>query len=63
MAYGHAERNLALIRRLEAETEQLIRNLEHPVPGQSALPLDAAGSMDAAACNAAARLRVGQDTR
>jgi hypothetical protein len=31
MAYGHAERNLAVIRRLEAETEQLIRSLEQPI--------------------------------
>lgn len=35
MAYGHAERNLAVIRRLEAETgtetEQLIRSQEQPV--------------------------------
>lgn len=60
MAYGHAERNLALIRRLEAETEQLIHNLEHSVPGQSALPRDADSSMDATACDAGDRLRVGQ---
>jgi hypothetical protein len=36
MTYGHAERNLAVIRRLEAETEQLILSLEYPVPEQSA---------------------------
>jgi hypothetical protein len=35
MAYGHAERNLIAIRRLEAETEQLMRSLEHPVSDQS----------------------------
>jgi hypothetical protein len=29
MSYGHAERNLALIRQLEAETRQLLDNLCH----------------------------------
>lgn len=39
MAYGHAERNLAVIRRLEAETEQLIRSQERqPVADESAWP-------------------------
>ena len=32
MAYGHAERNLALIRQLEAETRQLLGR--HPQPDQ-----------------------------
>ena len=36
MAYGHAERNLALIRQLEAETRQLLEGLDHPDPEQSA---------------------------
>ena len=36
MTYGHAERNLALIRQLEAETRQLLENLEQPDAGQSA---------------------------
>jgi hypothetical protein len=63
MAYGHAERNLALIRRLEAETEQLIHSLEHPVPGQSAVSREAVGSMDAAACAAGASPWAGQDVR
>jgi hypothetical protein len=27
MAYGHAERNLAAVRRLEAETQELLSNL------------------------------------
>ena len=36
MAYGHAERNLALLRRLEAETQQLLENLNQPDPEQSA---------------------------
>ena len=36
MAYGHAERNLALLRQLEAETRQLLESLERPDPEQSA---------------------------
>ena len=36
MAYGHAERNLALIRQLEAETRQLLESLDQPDPEQSA---------------------------
>jgi len=36
MAYGHAERNLALIRLLEAETRQLLTSLSQPDPEQSA---------------------------
>jgi hypothetical protein len=31
MSYGHAERNLAQIRRLEAETRQLAGNLAQPM--------------------------------
>jgi hypothetical protein len=31
MSYGHAERNLAQIRRLEAETRQLIDDLVQPI--------------------------------
>jgi hypothetical protein len=37
MAYGHAERNLALIRQLEAETRQLLDNspgLDHEQPAR-----------------------------
>ena len=34
MAYGHAERNLALIRRLEAETRKLLGSL---APGATQL--------------------------
>ena len=30
MAYGHAERNLAVIRRLEAETRLLLMSLNQP---------------------------------
>jgi hypothetical protein len=36
MAYGHAERNLALIRELETETRQLLENLNQPDAEQSA---------------------------
>ena len=36
MAYGHAERNLALIRQLEAETRQLLESLDQPDSEQSA---------------------------
>jgi|HubBroStandDraft_6_1064221.scaffolds.fasta_scaffold2034312_1 hypothetical protein len=37
MAYGHAERNLALIRQLEAETRQLLESLNQPDAEQSAV--------------------------
>ena len=37
MGYGHAERNLALIRQLEAETRELLGTLDHPDPERSAL--------------------------
>jgi hypothetical protein len=36
MVYGHAERNLALLRQLEAETRQLLESLDQPDPEQSA---------------------------
>jgi len=36
MTYGHAERNLALLRQLEAETRQLLESLHQPDPEQSA---------------------------
>jgi len=32
MAYGHAERNLALLRQLEAETRQLLESVDQPDP-------------------------------
>lgn len=38
MSYGHAERNLALIRQLEAETGQLLGKLIHPDQEQLAEP-------------------------
>lgn len=36
MTYGHAERNLALIRQLEAETRHLLESLDQPDAEQSA---------------------------
>jgi hypothetical protein len=36
MGHGHAERNLALIRQLEAETRDLLETLDQPDPEQSA---------------------------
>jgi hypothetical protein len=36
MAYGHAERNLSLIRQLEAETMQLLGGMDELDPEQSA---------------------------
>jgi hypothetical protein len=36
MTYGHAERNLALILQLEAETRNLLVGLDRPDPEQSA---------------------------
>ena len=55
MAYGHAERNLALLRQLEAETGQLLESLDQPDPEQSAWLQEAAsrgevtGSLERAA--------------
>jgi hypothetical protein len=53
MAYGHAERNLALLRQLEAETRQLLESLDQPDPEQSAWLQEAgcaglAGSLECA---------------
>jgi hypothetical protein len=36
MAYGHAERNLSLIRQLEADTMQLLEGMDELDPEQSA---------------------------
>jgi hypothetical protein len=36
MGYGHAERNLALIRQLEAESRDLLGTLDQPDPELSA---------------------------
>jgi hypothetical protein len=46
MAYGHAERNLALLRQLEAETRQLLESLDQPDPEQSAWLQEATGTED-----------------
>jgi hypothetical protein len=42
MAYGHAERNLVLIRKLEAETAQLLDGVAEPDSEQSAWLRDVA---------------------
>jgi hypothetical protein len=44
MAYGHAERNLAHLRQLEAETRQLLERLDQPDPEQSAWLQEASSS-------------------
>jgi hypothetical protein len=44
MAYGHAERNLALIRQLEAETRQLLDSLPGLDHEQPARPEDTGSS-------------------
>lgn len=41
MSYGHAERNLALIRQLEAETRELFADLVQPDQEQVAEPASA----------------------
>jgi hypothetical protein len=46
MAYGHAERNLAALRLLEAETEELLRSLPQSGPRQS-LQTDCPGELTA----------------
>ena len=46
MAYGHAERNLALLRQLEAETRQLLESQEQPDSEQSAWPQEVTTSGD-----------------
>lgn len=43
MAYGHAERNLALIRQLETETRKLLGSLNQLDPEQSAWLQEATG--------------------
>jgi hypothetical protein len=50
MGYGHAERNLLLIRQLEAETRQLLESLDQPDAERSAwLPEGAADTVAVAA--------------
>jgi hypothetical protein len=48
MAYGHAERNLALPRQIEAESRQLLEGLDQPDPEQSAWLHDRAAGTGAA---------------
>ena len=49
MAYGHAERNLALIRQLEAETRQLLESLDQPDARAVSLSADSTAGTAAAA--------------
>jgi hypothetical protein len=49
MAYGHAERNLALIRQLEAETRKLLGRLNQLDPEQSAWVQEITGAQRQAA--------------
>jgi hypothetical protein len=46
MAYGHAERNLTLIRQLEAETRKLLGSLNQLDPEQSAWLHEVTGDAD-----------------
>ena len=46
MTYGHAERNLALLRQLEAETRQLLQSLDQPDPEQATWLQEATGTAD-----------------
>ena len=48
MTYGHAERNLALIRQVEAETRQLLERLDQPDAEQSAWLREITASGDGA---------------
>jgi hypothetical protein len=56
MAYGHAERTLATIRPLEAETRELLSRQEHLDPEQAECLREAAES-------ASRRLRSGSSAR
>ena len=44
MSYGHAERNLALIRHLEAETSRMLASFDQPIPEQQAGPQESAAA-------------------
>ena len=46
MTYGHAERNLALLRQLETETRHLLEHLNQPDPEQSAWLQEATSTAD-----------------
>jgi hypothetical protein len=54
MAYGHAERTLAAIRLLEAETRELLSGLEHLDPEHAQWLHDAAESASRRLCPASA---------
>jgi hypothetical protein len=56
MAYGHAERNLSLIRQLEAETVQLLEGMDELDPEQSAWlhQVTVAGRLASGECRPAA---------
>jgi hypothetical protein len=58
MAYGHAERNLAAIRQLEAETRELLSGSSQPDPEQLRWLQETAGAGPQQACrqNAATAL-------
>ena len=61
MAYGHAERTLATIRLLEAETRELLSRQEHLDPEQAEWLREAAGSASWRPCSGgAARLILDQ---
>ena len=61
MAYGHAERTLATIRLLEAETRELLARQEHLDPEQAQWLREAADSASRHLCSGgAARLAHGQ---
>jgi len=55
MAYGHAERTLATIRLLEAETAELLRNRPDLEPEQESWLRGQAGPGEAHTAGAAAR--------
>jgi hypothetical protein len=55
MGYGHAERNLALIRQLEAETRDLLETLDQLDPEQSAWLQEVTSPRKAGASSALAR--------
>ena len=61
MAYGHAERTLAAIRLLEAETRELLARQEHLDPEQTEWLREAAESASMRLCSGGtARLTHGQ---
>jgi hypothetical protein len=64
MAYGHAERNLAVIRRLEAETRLLLMSLNQPDAEPPAWPQERAtgtAAEDAISAGGATTIEVSDD--